>query len=331
MKQSETIVKSYKGFAVLSGSLLIISSIIYSVMQLIMNKTISDTLFISLTLGESLFILFAGYRILLFIVQNRVKLSSYAMSSSDPKLGLRVYLKLVNMFILSISIVFVIIIWAGIMGVMPLLQNYWIDNNILTLLYGLFLFFTNVITAYFLILLLRFFRLSGKLWNLVHVELWKRKTPSAQFIFSLTKQITLVAAIYMTSSLTAWVTSPKVPFGGEILIFILFSILLLIGSITIPSFPYIRNISNLKRDALIEIDSKIQDEYQYILGLLQAKNIDVSFNKMNALIEMRNKIESISIFPFRIETIAASISIILISLLPVFLEYTIKLLFEISL
>jgi hypothetical protein len=330
MTETDIIIRNYKRFGILSGSLLIISCIIYSLIQLSINKTISDTLFISLTLGESLFVLYAGYRILLFIVRNEVIFNSSNISTVSPSFSAKEYSNLINIFNNFKVILAIILIWATIMGLMPIIQKYWAASSILNIYYGIFLFFTNIITSYFLIVLLLFFRLSGRLWNLVHVELWKRKNISAKFLFRLTKIIVFVAAIYMASSLTAWLTSPKVPFGPEIFVFIIFSILLLIGCIILPSMPYIRKVSNLKNEALTEMDSKIQDEYQNIIKTLQEKDADVSFNRMNSLIEMRQRIESINVFPFRLETISASLSIILISLLPVIIEYIFKIILKIS-
>jgi hypothetical protein len=330
MTNTKIIIRNYKLFGIISGSLLIISSIIYSFIQLLLNKTISDTLFISLTLGESLFVLYAGYKILLFIVRNEEIFNSSNKSFADSALSTREYTNLIKIFNNFKILLPVIFLWAIVMGLMPVFQKYWKESMILNILYGAFLFFTNIITSYFLLVLLQYFRLSGRLWNLVQVELWKKDNTSARFIFSLTKIIVLVAAVYMTSSLTAWVTSPKVPFGPEIIVFIIFSILLLTGSIILPSIPFTRKKSALKRKALADIDCKIQDEYQKLTDILQSTGKEVNFNKMNSLLEIRHRIEAINVFPFRLETLTASLSIIIISFLPVFLEYIFKTILKIN-
>jgi len=191
----------------------------------------------------------------------------------------------------------------------------------LSILFGIFLFFTNIITSYFVILLILFFIHTKKLWALIKVELWNRENPAAKFIFSASKWTALIAIVYMTSSLTAWNTSEKItPFGNEIILFFIFSFVLLMASIVIPILPFIRKINKLKNDALCEIDCKIQTEYSELLNNFKKDGDKLKFEKMNGLIEMRKKIEYIHIYPFQLKTITAAISIILISLIPKIVE-----------
>jgi len=61
---------------------------------------------------------------------------------------------------------------------------------------------------------------------------------------------------------------------------------------------------------------------------IRVKGETTDFERMNGLVEMRKKIESIQIFPFQLKTISAAISIIVISLIPKIIEIILKTLFQ---
>lgn len=283
MLNTELISKKYRIFAIISGTLLIISGLAYSVFQLIVYSKIIDMAFISLTIGESLFILFVGNWILGYIIKNRTLFCSTTINPSNPEKNISVCSRLIENFGDFRVKIPILLIWASIMGLLPLLQKYWSKDLTSTILYGIFLFFTNIITAYFCIILISFFIISRKLWDVVKVELWKQENIPANYIFNISKRIAIATSVYLTSSITAWLTSPKVPFGGEIIIIIVFSIVILIGSIILPPIPYISKMTKLKQNALVDIDSKLQREYLHLIETMQTKDNKVLYDNMNLL------------------------------------------------
>jgi hypothetical protein len=333
MKNDQTSVtcidKNYRKLAFVVATLLVISAIIYLVMQFKLTGKISDILFVSLTLFESLFILFAGSMMIQYIKNKGMNLYTsfdYFKEPVNPEIEIN---KLVCIFQHYNKFWIFVLIWAICMGALPYFQNYWVNYSSLNIFFGIFLFFTNVITSYFVILLILLFVRIRKLWILIKVELWNRENPAAKFIFSISKRVAIIGSIYMTSSLTAWNTSEKItPFGNEILIFFAFSVALLLASIIIPLLPFINTIINLKNNALCDIDYKIQKEYSVLLDNFNKDGRKVEFIKMNELVEMRKKIESIQTFPFQLRTISAAISIIIISLIPKILELILTNLFK---
>jgi hypothetical protein len=313
--------KSYKKLAIIVSIFLIISSSIYLVSQFLITNKISDVLFVSLTLFESLFVLYSGSLMIKYLESKGLAFYTSLNYFNDPESPKKEINRLICIFQhYSKSWVF-ILLWSICMGILPYFQGYWANNLSLSILFGAFLFFTNIITSYFVILLFFFFIRTKKLWSLIKVELWNRENPAAKFIFSVSKWVALIATVYMTSSITAWNTSEKItPFGNEIILFLVFSVALLIASIVVPIFPFIKKISELKNNALCEIDCNIQTEYSELLKDFKNDGNKVKFEKMNGLIEMRKRIESIQIYPFQLKTFIAAISIILISLIPKIIE-----------
>ena len=325
----EFTMKSYKKLSIISATLLIISAVVYLVSQFRITGKICDVLFISLTLFESLFILFSGSLMIQYIQSKGPTFYTsfdYFIDKEKPKEEIN---KLLFIFQHYDKTWILILVWSICMGILPYFKGYWSNNDFLGILLGIFLFFTNIITSYFVILLILFFIHTKKLWSLINIELWNRENPAAKFIFSLSKWTAIIGAVYMTSSLTAWNTSVKITsFGNEIILFLIFSVVLLIASIIIPLLPFIRKISDLKNKALGEIDGNIQTEYSAIIEEFNHHGKQVKFEKMNGLIEMRKRIESIQIFPFQLKTIFTSISIILISLIPKLIEIILVALFS---
>lgn len=320
--------KNYRYLSIIASSLLVISSIVYLLLQFKNQSKISDVLFVSLTLFESLFVVYAGTFMIKYLESKGLSFYTSLNFFNDLEEPKNEINKLICIFSHYSKTWYIILLWAISMGILPYFQNYWEDNLILNISFGIFLFFTNIITSYFVILLIFFFIRTKKMWSLIKVELWNRENPAAKFVFSVSQWTALIATVYMTSSLTAWNTSEKVtPFGNEIVLFLLFSIALLISIIVVPILPFIKKIRELKNDALSEIDGNIQSEYSELLTKFKNEKEATNFEKMNGLIEMRKKIETIKDFPFQLKTISAGLSIIMISLIPKIIEFLLNELF----
>jgi hypothetical protein len=321
--------KNYRILSVIVSILLVISAVVYLLLQFKSESKISDVLFVSLTLFESLFVLYAGTFMIKYLESKGLSFYTSLNFFTDPEEPKIEINKLICIFNHYSKTWYLLLIWAICMGVLPYFQNYWENNLTLSISFGVFLFFTNIITSYFVVLLIFFFIRTKKMWSLIKVELWNRENPAAKFIFSVSKWTAIIAAVYMTSSLTAWNTSEKIePFGNEIILFLAFSIVLLISSIIVPILPFIRKIRELKNIALTEVDSNIQSEYSELLAKFKTNKETTDFERMNGLVEMRKKIDSIQIFPFQLKTISAAISIIVISLIPKIIESVLKILFQ---
>ena len=328
-KTVNQVVKQYSWFAILSSAFLVISSVIYLFFEFYIEKKITDILFLSLTLFESLFVIYSGYMIIKYIQRKSVPFYTSLDSFTEHEKPKEELTKIIINFICFSNYWFIILIWASVMATVPYFQSYWENNLILNVLFGVFLFFTNIITSYFVILLILFFVRIRHVWSIIKVELWKRENVAARFIFSLSKRITIIAAIYMTSSLTAWNTSGNISaFNNAIIIFFAFSVLVLISSIIVPLLPFASRIGQLKNDALRELDGNIQSEYSILLDKFKIGDEKVNFDRMNELLAMRKRIEGIFTFPFQLKTITASISIIFISLLPKIIELILVKLFN---
>lgn len=326
---NESVKKSYKKLSIIVSLLLITSAIVYIVFQFITNGTIKDILFVSLTIFESLFILYAGWIMIRYIESKGFSFYTslkYFTEIEQPEKEINNLIGIFQNFKKTWPLIF---IWAIGVFIFTVYKDCWENNITLNLLFGIFLFFTNIITAYGIILLYNFIKATRKMWFLIKVELWNRENPAAKFIFSVSKRIAIIGAVYMTSSFTAWNTSEVTEsLGNEIIIILIFSVIILFVSIVIPILPFINRIVALKNMALSDIDTQIQLEYNVLKKSFNKAESNIQFEKMNELIEMRKRIVSIQVFPFQLKTILASLSIIIISLLPKAVELILITIFQ---
>ncbi len=312
--------KKYKIFASLTALFIIISGSIYLSVQFRMIGKVSDLFFIGLSVAESCFILLNGLWLFRYTVSSEAPFKVLTAASTGSADSEKAYGGFISVFGKFKLILPVSVLWALGSGILPVINNFW-NQWTLSVLFGIFLFFANLVTAYFLILLFAYFIYSRKLWNLIEVELWKRESREAHFLFGLSRQISLYGTVYGAANITAWLSSPVIPRGKEVFFIIAASILILTGAIIVPVLPYIHKITAKKRAALIDIDEKIQTEYSEILEKLSNHLPGIRFDRINALLEMRQRIEAIQAFPYKIKTLSTGISIILISSVPIFIQY----------
>jgi hypothetical protein len=320
MNENE-ISRIYARFAYVCGTMVLLSAIFYMVIQWIIINEIKDSLYISLSLIASIFILYFARNIIKFIIDNGPSFYSSAISLKDPAKSKQEYDKLLRIFTNFRLLIPFGIGWGSIAGLLPLFLKLWPNNTTIAASFGIFLFCICFITGFFLFILISFFFVSKKLWDLIQVELWKRDNTASEFLLALSRKTSFVAAIYIAITITAWIITPVVPASKELIIYVIFSIVLLIGSVVIPIRPFTMKLLFMKHNALSDIDEKIQNEYTGIIDDLKANRKDVNFDQMNLLIEMRKKIEEIQVYPYRIKTLTASLSIIIIALLPVIVQF----------
>lgn len=327
MKDSD-IKAVYRRFALYLGIGVIITASLYMAVQWILLKEIADTLFISLSIGASLFILLFANSVIKYLLDNGPSFYTATITSAEPEKSKNEFDKLLNIFTnLKLSIPFGLA-WGTVAGILPFIMGLWPGQPVIATFFGLFLLVVCFITGFFLLILVRFFTVSRKLWDLIEVKLWKRDSIASGFLLSLSSRTSFVASVYTAICITSWLTTPVVPKNSELFIFIFFSTGILIASVIIPIRPYTRKLQTIKRHALKEIDDEIQNEYMDLVETFRSKQKHAELTSINTLIEMRKRIEDVQVYPFKVKTITASLSIILISLLPAFIEVFLKIYFN---
>lgn len=201
----------------------------------------------------------------------------------------------------------------------PFLLDAWPESLALRVMVAIFLFTVNYATGVAFYALITFFVESIRLGPLVKVDLWHRENPSTTFFTQAARQIALLASVYVSLSLCSIIFSP-LPLGGVVYGYSAFAALTIIATLIVPIIPVGREQGRVKQEALLEIDLQIQAEYRQMMHAMKASGQPTSFDKLERILALRQKVESIETWPFKLKSILTSVGVAVISSVPVVVQ-----------
>lgn len=201
----------------------------------------------------------------------------------------------------------------------PFLLDVWPGEPILRLVLCGFLFVVNFVTGVAFYSLITFFVQSIRLGPLVKVDLWHRENPSTTFFTHAARKICLLASVYVSLSLCSILFSP-LPAGGLVLGYSVFATVTLVSTLIIPTIPVGRGLGKAKREALAEIDLQLQTEYRRMMGTMKSSSEPPAFQTLEGILALRQKVEAIETWPFKLKSVATSVFVALISSIPVVVQ-----------
>ena len=305
--------------SIILASLTVLSGIIYIIFQWINNQTIEDTYFVSMLIGATIILLIAlSYIGNFFLIKGR-DFYQFIMSTENPE---RTYQKY-NEFIFKVSnfkrMTFTGIVYGMALGSAPYILNLWSNQPVLQFLMALFMFFVNFVTGISFYSLLSFFINAIKTRKLIKIDLWQIENPATVFLLGATRRIGVFASVYISICITSILFS-ILPFSGLVLLYSIFSGLIIISCIIIPSFPIMQKIKSVKEKNLSEIDKKLNEKFHQTIKNVRVKNSKEDMEHFESLLNLRTRISDISVLPFRAKSIMAAISVLVLSTLPVGLQ-----------
>ncbi len=314
-------IRGYMTFlsTIILASLTVSSGLVYIIFQWIKNQTIEDTYFVNMLIGATIILLIALKYLGNFFLINGRDFYQFIISKKDPE---RTYQKY-SQFILNVlnfkRMTFTGIVYGIALGSAPYLLNSWSNQPELQFLLALFMFFINFVTGISLYSLLSFFINAAKTRKLIKIDLWRIENPATVFLLGATRRIAIFASVYISISLSSILFS-ILPFSGLVIGYSIFSGLIIISSIIIPSFPIMQKIKNIKEKNLSEIDEKLNENFHQTIKNIRTKNSKVYMEHFESLLQLRARINDISVLPFRAKSIMAVASVLVLSALPVGLQ-----------
>ncbi len=151
------------------------------------------------------------------------------------------------------------------------------------------------------------------------IDLWQINNPSTDFFLGATRRIGLLPSIYISICISSILFS-VLPVTGLVIVYSCFAGLIIISSILIPPLPVVLNLGKAKAGAIFEIDKQIHLVFYSTLDIDRSERPAVDYEKVKTLLDLREKIEAISTWPFQTQSILAALSVILFSAIPVILE-----------
>ena len=295
---------------------LILIGLVYILIQYIYFSRIKDSLFVGLLFGGS-FILLFGIKWIQGYFKENIK-TFYDSLDKFKKLGNTHFTSLTKKIFKNPLVIFSGIIYGLLIGYVPFLLNIWDDATALKYLLSVFLFVVNFLTGASLFSLIMVFLFLYNISDYLIIKLYDRNNTASNLITDLSKRASLIASFYIAFSITSIYFS-ELPFNAYIIGYSIFAGIIILIAYIVPMIP-IRNKIQIQKSLLLsEISSLIQKELDKIVVNAKSGN-SISIEKYNSLLELKNKIAGIHAIPIGFKAIWNSVYIILITLLPVFIQ-----------
>lgn len=177
----------------------------------------------------------------------------------------------------------------------------------------LFLFAVNYITGSALVSLFRFLHRSPRLVQLLRVNLWNLENPTTQYLIETSFLIGGVGFVYIGLSFTGILFS-RLDINLLVAFYGAFALSVLSTGVFVPYIPIVAQASKQKMVLLERVSGIIETHLNS--QTVWHESIVRDAEKIDKLISIRNKIDEISIIPYRMRLLVSFLPILLSSWAP---------------
>lgn len=296
-----------------------IAGIVYTLFEYLSTDVITDGIFTSMLIGATMILVYGMNSLYRFIRNSSMNFFIYVASTSPAEDTFARFNQLCNSVLHTRNMSLTGFVYGCVIGSAPFLLGVWNDNMLLKILLTVFMFFVNYCTGLAFYSLIAFFLNAVRLGKLVKVDLWHPGNPSTDFLLNSTRQIAVLASVYISLCLSS-VAFSRLPISELVILYAIFAGLIFLATIFIPIYPIVQKMSEAKAKALSDIQENLQGAFQHILnGMKENQSLD-EIPKLEKLIQLRDKVESVQVWPFRLKSIGAALSVIFFSSIPVILQ-----------
>lgn len=182
-----------------------------------------------------------------------------------------------------------------------------------------FLFCVNFPTGIGFYALLLFFKEAVLVGRSIPVDLWRIENAATAYVLGTTRRSSLFASIYASIALTSVLFS-LLPVSRLVAVYAIFAAFLTVASLVVPTFPIARRLRASRESALADVDQQLQAAFQEALEQLRAGNMNPDLTRFEKLSQLRERIASVSVWPFKLRAVAAGVSVLAVSSVPVLLQ-----------
>lgn len=303
--------------------LTLLVGVVYVFEQWLKTGQIKDAIFVSMLVGATM-ILVQGIRNLYkYILERGLDFYAFVTPADDPEKGVREYNQLFRSVFNSKGMTLSGILYGLAIGCAPFALGAWNNAIVLRWLLASFLFTVNFVTGIAFYGLAMFFFHSIKMGQILKVELWQHENPSTAFLMGATRRISILSSLYICICISSILFS-LLPIGALIIAYCVFSGLVILASLLVPIFPIVKKMNTAKRNALSEINEQLQNEFRKIVGKVNRSKDNVDLKQIESLLSLREKIDAVSVWPFKLKTVGAAASVIFVSSIPVILQFMLE-------
>ncbi len=308
---------SVAGIIILSGAVLL-TGVGYLLLEYALTRRIEDSLFVSMLLCATMILLVGMRQIYQYIARRGVDFYAFVLASSDPQEVYAEHEYLCRTVLNGRRMTAFGLAYGAAVGFGSLLLGAWQGWPQLRLALAAFLFAANFTTGVGFYSLLSFFVLSARMGRQARVDLWQTRNPSTEFLTGATRRVAFLASLYVAICFSCIILS-VLPIRGLVIAYSIFEGLLIVLTLIVPLLPLTAKIREAKHAALWELDGRIQAAFRKTLDD-KPEPADEDLARLHALLELRERIEAIETWPSKLRSVAAALSIVILSSIPVFLS-----------
>lgn len=333
-----------KGYTSLFAVILLISfplmlGSLYVILIAVLNtsKVESESFFVALLVAATMILVIGLSGLRRFFIQKGLKLTIFLKPSTKIDSSYNVFKQISDnifrfKYMTIVGFIYAFSISSGVFIINP-----WSNQTIFRLILSLFLFSVNFPTGIAFYSLLAFFVQSNKLGKLVNINLWQVENPLIHFFFGIARRISLLVSIYSCISVCSILLSPKFRsflFNESarwseyaripVIAYCVFIFVMVILAIVIPPLPVVQKLREAKAEALVGLNKRLHLAFYSNLGDTATTNENIDFEKVKTLLELREKVENINIWPFRVKSVLTGLTVLFFSSVPIILQEVVK-------
>jgi len=209
--------------------------------------------------------------------------------------------------------------YGALVGSAAWILNTWEGDAVLRFALGLFLFSVNFVTGVAFHGLLVFFGQAVRSGRHVPISLWHSINPATDFLLAATRRIVLLASVYISLCIGS-VAFSTLPLGGFLVGYSVFCGLVLIASIFVPIVPLALRTREVKEEALRAINARLDECYREFMAKAREGDATAELAMLERYFTLKAKIEAVPVWPFKLRSIGAALSVVFFSSIPVLLQ-----------
>lgn len=291
----------------------------YLTLQQVLTGSIRDAIFVSMLIGATAILLYGLKYLRDYLVSRGIRFYNFVLSTDNPEEAYRQHGELCRS-VLNIKWMTVVgIVYGTIVGSAPFLFSLWPSSTVLKIALALFLFIVNFATGVAFYGLIDFFVHAVRMGSMIEVDIWKVNKPSTEFLLGATRRISILGGVYAGISNTSIVFS-ILPVNYLTISYFIFSGTTILASVVIPSIPITRKLRLAKVEAINEIENQLHETLRGELDKAKDPDAKISTDRFESLLTMKERVEDVHSWPFRIKSIFAGLSVIFFSSVPLIVE-----------
>lgn len=302
----------------LVGGAVLVIGLLYLMLEFNHTDQIVDSLFVSMLVGATLILLIGLRSVLNFLATRGETFYAFVLAATDPKEAYRRHAHLFATVTNTTRMTLSGVVYGLLIGFAPFVLNAWPQDAALRLGLAVFLFGVNFTTGVAFYALLSFFAFSTQMGAQARVDLWQASNPSTDFLTGATRRISVLASGYVAICLSSVLFSVLPP-QGAVIAYSVFAAFMLVLSILVPALPLARKIHDAKFAALRELDEKVQAAFFEVLSK-DPEQFDQRLSRLHALLALRERVERLQSWPFKVRSVTSAASVLFFSSLPVILQ-----------